>query len=177
MKSYSNHIYSKNNFNNLIKLVENCSNVEQNKINHPEGDVLNHSLQVFKIALKESSDIDLILAALLHDVGKSIRVLDHEKYSCDLLKNMISHKTKWLILNHIRIKWFLNGEMKKLKKVKDLHDHEYFNDLILLHRWDIFGRNPNLQIKFNKDDILLIQAINNLLLQNKQHLYFLNLLL
>jgi hypothetical protein len=46
--------------------------------NHPEGDALYHSLQVFELARCEAPwDRDLAAAALLHDVGKAIDRRDH----------------------------------------------------------------------------------------------------
>lgn len=50
--------------------LERCKDVKQMEKHHPEGDVLNHSLQCLCWAFKESYDIDLILAAMLHDIGK-----------------------------------------------------------------------------------------------------------
>ena len=42
---------------------------------HPEGDALYHSLQVFDLACEESPyDEDFLLAALLHDVGKAMKI-------------------------------------------------------------------------------------------------------
>ena len=55
----------------LFKMMEACQGVEQNPEWHPEGDVFNHLLQSTLIALRETQDIDLILAAMFHDVGKA----------------------------------------------------------------------------------------------------------
>ena len=138
----------------LFQAFENCKGVEQRADYHPEGDVFNHSLQVLTIAMKESNDIDLILAAMLHDIGKQINTLGHEQYSCDMVQGLISEKTKWLISQHIRIKWFLSGEMKKLGKIKELHSHPLFADLILLNRWDTIGRKPNWKPIYDRVTII-----------------------
>ena len=45
---------------------------------HPEGDVLYHSLQVFELARQSLPyDEEFLTAALLHDVGKAIDRRDH----------------------------------------------------------------------------------------------------
>ncbi len=52
--------------------------VRQSPTHHPEGDVLYHSLQVFELARAQRPyDVEFMLAALLHDVGKGIDPHDH----------------------------------------------------------------------------------------------------
>ena len=123
---------------------------------HPENNVLEHSIQAFNIACKEtdSSDTCLRLAALLHDIGKITDHKDHAEPGYKIIKNYVSEKTAWLVLNHMRIKYYLNGNMKKSGKIKDLENHPYFKDLIRLHRWDLMGRN-NVLTLFDKDVIII----------------------
>lgn len=117
---------------------------------HPEGDVLNHSLQCFDWALRESTDIDLVLAALLHDIGKVEDSKGHEKISIKWLGGVCSVKTLWLIEHHMRIWNLLLGQMRRKKKVNELLGHCWLPELIQLARWDKMARNPNKQIEFNK---------------------------
>jgi hypothetical protein len=141
-------------FDPFFKYLEKCKGIMQRKDYHPEGDVLGHSMQVLSFAFRESNDIDLIMAAMLHDIGKCIDGHGHEKYSADLLKEYISEKTKWLILNHIRFWSFILGDMKKLSKVKKLGTHEWLPDLVMLARWDKAGRNPNKNVEYDRLEIL-----------------------
>lgn len=147
----------------LFDILEGCRGVEQKPEHHPEGDVFVHSVQVLQHALRESDDPHLIFAGMLHDVGKCKGTLGHEEYSCEMLRGKISEKTEWLILNHIRIKWFLNGEMRKLGKVKYLYTHPWFADLILLNRWDNAGRNPNKKIEYDRNKFIdrIFLKVNN----------------
>jgi len=141
----------------LFQELENCRGVSQKPEHHPEGDVFTHLVQVLFHAMRESNDLDLIFAAMLHDVGKQINTLGHEKYSCDLLKGCISEKTGWLIKHHMRIKLFLSGEMKKRKKIEYLYSHPFFADLILLNRWDNMGRDPLRKIEY--DRVVIIETL------------------
>jgi hypothetical protein len=138
----------------LFKYLEDLEGVAQKEEHHPEKDAFQHSLQVLYHAFRESSDIEVILAAMLHDIGKKENTLGHEEIACEWLEGKVSVKTLWLIKNHIRIRWLLDGKMKKRQKVLALVNHPWLPDLILLVRWDTMGRNPNKLVKYNKKDIM-----------------------
>jgi predicted HD phosphohydrolase len=93
---------------------------------------------------------------MLHDIGKCIDSKGHDQYAMDILDGYVSEKTLWLINHHMRIWYFLTGEMKKLKKVKDFYTHEWFKDVVLLARWDKLARNPNKKIKYNREKLMSI---------------------
>ncbi len=115
-------------------IINDLKGVEQNLTWHPEGDAFVHTMQVVHHALRESEDFDLILAALLHDVGKAIHSYGHDNYGATFLEGFVSEKTVWLVRNHMRIYTFLNGEMKRPGKAIRLHNHRWFLDLVLLNR-------------------------------------------
>ena len=139
----------------LFNALEQCRGTAQDNIYHPEGDVFTHSLQVLEWALKESDDIDLIMAAMLHDVGKRIDTNSHEKYSVKLVHGHISEKTEWLILHHMRFWKLVLGEMKRQGKIDYLINHKWFPELALLARWDKLGRNPNKFIEYDRYETIL----------------------
>ncbi|MGC4003191.1 MAG: HD domain-containing protein [Pirellulales bacterium] len=65
--------------------------VQQDPRYHPEGDVLYHSLQVYQLARAEVPyDEELLLAALLHDVGKGIDPADHTAAGLEALDGFIT---------------------------------------------------------------------------------------
>jgi len=138
----------------LFDILDQTKGVKQMEIHHPEGDVFTHSLQVMNIAFRETFDTDLILAAMLHDVGNAIESKGHEKIAVEWLEGKISVKTAWLIENHMRFWYFILGDMRKLSKVKSLSDHGWLPELALLARWDKMGRNPNKKTKLDKFAIL-----------------------
>ena len=138
----------------LFNILEKCRGVEQNAEHHPEGDVFVHSVQVLYHALRETNDIDLIFAAMLHDVGKQVQNNGHDEIAIQMLDGKISEKTAWLIENHMRFWTFVLGDMKRLSKVQYLRNHEWFPDLVMLCRWDKLGRNPNKKCTYDRISIV-----------------------
>ena len=85
----------------FLSLLLPLDRVRQDRVHHPEGDVLYHSLQVFELAREQFPwDEEFLLAALLHDVGKGIDPLDHITAGLSVLQGYISDRTRWLIENH-----------------------------------------------------------------------------
>lgn len=148
----------------LFHLLEQCRGVRQNLEHHPEGDVFNHSLQVLHIAMRESDDLDLIFAGMLHDVGKAVGRLGHDQYGVKLLAGKASNRTIWIVGQHMRFWTFITGEMRRLGKVRDMVNHPWFSDLALVCRWDKMGKNPNCKIQYDRVHIIeRLQKIQNTL--------------
>lgn len=149
-----NNYFNEDNLKEIFEILEKCKNVKQKPEYHPEGDVLTHSLQVFRYACRESNDVDLLLAALLHDVGKAVDRLEHTKKSLDLIDPYVSQKTIYLVKNHMRVWTYIHGEMMRLKKCAELVEHPWFPELLQLARWDQMGRNPSYKPEYSRQDII-----------------------
>ena len=137
-----------------FKLLFRLKGVTQNPKYHNGNDVYIHSLQVTKWALREANNNDLVFAALSHDFGKMIETKGHEDHSCEMIKDIASVKTIWLVKHHLRGRWYLTGEMRKLKKCKDLVNHPWWSELCQLIRWDTMGRKPNYLWEITIDDFI-----------------------
>ena len=61
---------------------------------------LEHSLQTATRALKDKADDEMIVAALLHDIGDEIAPLNHSEYAAAVLKPYVSEKTHWIVEKH-----------------------------------------------------------------------------
>ena len=153
-------VFTKELMEPLFALLENCRGVEQMEEHHPEGDVFVHSLQCYWWACRETNDTDLILAALLHDVGKAVIGKGHEKESVELIREYVSAKTCWLVEQHMRVWAYIQGEMRKLSKCKYLAEHPWLPELIQLARFDKLARNPRKKVKYNREDI--IETLNKI---------------
>ncbi len=137
-------------------LIEALDGVAQRPIWHPEGDALQHTLQVFYLAIKETNDIDLLWACLLHDVGKAVVGKMHEFHSVKMIENIVSYKTKIIVKEHMRIKKYIEGKMKRPFKCDQMINNPYFKELIMISRYDNLGRNPNVKKEYDKKEILNI---------------------
>jgi HD domain len=120
-------------------------NVKQDPRWHPEGDALYHSLQVFDHACDEAPyDEELLLAALLHDVGKAIDPYDHTAASLEALHGYITDRTAWLIEHHMAGHTILDRSIGARAR-RRLQQSENFEDLVTLARCDRAGRQPGVE--------------------------------
>jgi hypothetical protein len=123
--------------------------LEQVKLNpqfHPEGDCLNHTLQVFDLARHELPyDEEFLLAALLHDVGKAIDRKDHIGAGLAALDGHITPRTAWFIEHHTEANQLVLGTLGARAK-RRLEAHEDFHELELFSKCDRGGRQKNVQV-------------------------------
>ena len=144
----------------LLELLENNKKVEQDPKWHPEGNAYNHSVQCFELAMKNSQDMDVILAALFHDLGKQKESHGHEQHSYYMCKNYLSTKSLWLIKNHMRINYLLSGKMKKANKIASLRDNPWFNELLELNVYDKMARMKDYYYHFDFVNSPIMKALN-----------------
>ena len=61
---------------------------------------LEHSLQTATRALKDGANDEMIVAALLHDIGDELAPLNHAEYAAAVLKPYVNEKTHWIVEKH-----------------------------------------------------------------------------
>lgn len=71
-----------------------------------------------------------------------------------MLKDIASIKTIWLVKNHLRVKSYIHGQMRRLQKSLDLPAHPWFVDLIQLARWDWMGRDGEWIVVYDRKGII-----------------------
>jgi len=109
---------------------------------HPEGDVLYHSLQVFELARDARPyDVELLLAALLHDVGKGLEPGRHVEAGLAALDGLVTDRTAFLIRHHMDAHLLRQGKLGAALK-RELQASPDFEDLMLLEDCDTKGRVP-----------------------------------
>jgi hypothetical protein len=121
-------------------LLAPLENVHQSAKHHPEGDVLYHSLQVFELARDARPyDEEFLLAALLHDVGKSLDPANHVAAGLDALDGLITERTRFFIEHHMDAHEYRTGTLSARLKRK-LEASPDFDELMLLRKCDDEGR-------------------------------------
>jgi predicted nucleotidyltransferase len=121
-------------------------NVKVSPKYHPEGDVLYHSLQVFEQAREHRPyDEELLLAALLHDVGKGLDRSRHVEAGLEALDGLITERTRFLIAHHMDAHAYRTGQLGHRAR-RELEASEDFEDLLLLRECDHAGRVPGATV-------------------------------
>jgi predicted HD phosphohydrolase len=121
-------------------------NVKQNRTYHPEGDALYHSLQVFDLARDELPyDEELMLAALLHDVGKAIDPRDHVAAGLEALDGFITPRTTWLIAHHMDAQ-AIHARTLGARARRRLEQSDSYEELMVLAQCDRLGRQVGVEV-------------------------------
>jgi len=106
---------------------------------------LEHSLQTATRALNDKANDEMIVAALLHDIGDELAPLNHAEYAAAVLKPYVSEKTHWIVEKHGIFQMYyyahhLEGNKNEREKFKD---HKYYKDAIdFCEKWDQKSFDP-----------------------------------
>jgi len=109
---------------------------------------LEHSLQSATKALRAGEDEEMIVAALLHDIGDELAPLNHSEYAAAVLKPYVSEKTHWIVEKHGEFQMYyyahhLGGHRNQRDKYKG---HKYYKDTIdFCEHWDQKSFDPSFK--------------------------------
>ena len=107
---------------------------------------LEHSLQSATRAERNGESEEMIVAALLHDIGDELAPMNHSEYAASILKPYVSEKTHWIIEKHGEFQAYyyahhLGGNRNKREKYKD---HKYYQATIdFCEKYDQGSFDPN----------------------------------
>ena len=93
---------------------------------------LEHSLQSATRAYKDGESDEMVVAALLHDIGDELAPMNHSEYAASILKPYVTEKTHWIIEKHGIFQMYyyahhLGGDRNKRDQYKN---HRYYQDTI-----------------------------------------------
>jgi predicted HD phosphohydrolase len=109
-----------------------------------------HCLQAATRAYEDGADEELIVAALIHDVGDILSPYNHGELSAAILKPYVSEKTYWITRHHCVFQGYyynhhLGGDRHSREKYRDspyYEDCEYF-----CHTYDQCSFDPDYPSK------------------------------
>ena len=131
----------------------------------PEGyqvSRLEHSLQSATRALQDKAEDEMIVAALLHDIGDELAFHNHSEFAAAVLKPYVSEKTHWIVEKHGIFQTYyyvhhLGGDKNQRDKFKE---HKYYNDTVnFCENWDQKSFDPNYKSMTLKDFEPLVKKI------------------
>ena len=142
----------------ILKFMEGLtSTLEGYKISR-----LEHSLQTATRAYNDKAEEEMIVAALLHDIGDELAPLNHSEYAAAVLKPYVTEKTHWIIEKHGEFQMYyyahhLGADRFKREKYKD---HKYYQDTInFCEKYDQCSFDPNYKSMSLKDFEPLVRKI------------------
>ncbi len=131
-------------FDALAACVTVLATVRQDPARHPEGDALEHSLQVFGLVLEERPfDEELLTAALVHDVGLALDRRNPVAATLETLGDLVTPRTRWLVESLPAAQAYAAGTLGHRAR-KRLEAHDDFLDVLLLAEADRRGRQRGL---------------------------------
>ena len=107
---------------------------------------LEHSLQSATRAYKNGESEEMVVAALLHDIGDELAPMNHSEYAASILKPYVSEKTHWIIEKHgeFQMYYYAHHLGGNRNKRDDYKDHKYYNDTInFCEKYDQNSFDPN----------------------------------
>lgn len=91
-----------------------------------------HSLQSATLAYRDGADEEMVVAALLHDIGDVTAPYNHGELAAAMLKPFVSEKIYWIVKHHPLFQGyyydhFLGGDRHARERFKD---HPYYEECV-----------------------------------------------
>jgi len=125
---------------------------------------LEHSLQAASRALRDNADEEMVVAALLHDIGDEIAPLNHSEISAAVLKPFVSEKTHWIVEKHGLFQaYYYNHHYDQDRNLRDkFKGHPFYKDTLdFCSRWDQNSFDPSYDTIQLKEFIPMVYRIFN----------------
>ena len=115
---------------------------------------LEHSLQSATRALCDKAEDEMIVAALLHDIGDELAFHNHSEFAASILKPYVSEKTHWIVEKHgiFQLYYYAHHLGHNKNERKKYKGHKYYKDTITFcENWDQKSFDPNYKSLTLKD--------------------------
>ena len=141
-------------------LLKPLANIKQDPRQHPEGDALYHSLQVFVLAQDAFAyDEEFLTAALLHDVGKAIDRKQPAAATLAALAGIVTQRTLWFIEQLPSAKAHLRGTLG-IRARKRFTAGDDFEELTSLAKCDLAGRQRGIVVPELEEALQILEEMS-----------------
>ena len=111
---------------------------------------LEHSLQSATRAEADGADIELIVSALIHDLGDDLAPLNHSQLAAAIIRPYVRAEVAWIIEHHGVFQAYYYGDAMGVdKNARDIYrDHAWFDSCEQFCRdWDQVSFDPDYPTK------------------------------
>lgn len=148
-------------FERIAALVGLLATVRQNPVTHPEGDALEHALQVFDLVQAERPfDEELLTAALVHEVGRVIDRDDVVAAGIEALGDLVTPRTRWFVESLAAARGYEDRTLGRRARQR-LEAHPDFEDVLVLAAADRRGRVRGYAAPTLDEAIAILRALDD----------------
>ena len=108
-------------------------------------DRLEHSLQSATRAYRDDADEEMVVAALLHDIGDLLSPFNHSELAAAVLRPYVSERTYWIVRHHgLFQSYYYAHHTGGDRNARDAYrDHPWYQDTVdFCHKWDQSSFDP-----------------------------------
>ena len=109
---------------------------------------LEHSLQSATRAYNNGETEEMIVAALLHDIGDGLAVFNHSQFAASILRPYVSEKVYWIVKHHgVFQNYYYAHHIGKDRNARDRYkDSPYYQATVdFCEKWDQASFDPNYE--------------------------------
>ena len=111
-------------------------------------DRLEHSLQSATRAHRDGADEEMVVAALLHDIGDLLSPFNHSEMAAAVLRPYVSEKTYWIVGHHgLFQSYYFAHHSGGDRNARDAYrGHPWYQDTVdFCQRWDQSSFDPDYE--------------------------------
>ena len=111
-------------------------------------DRLEHSLQCATRAHRDGAEEEMVMAALLHDIGDMIAPHNHSELAAAVLRPYVSERTYWIVLHHgLFQSYYYAHHTGGDRNARDAYRGQpWYQDTVdFCHQWDQSSFDPSYE--------------------------------
>jgi predicted HD phosphohydrolase len=123
---------------------------------------MRHALQTATRAFREGAEDEMVVAALLHDIGDRISPHNHARVAAELLRPFVKPRTHWVVAHHAIFQgYFFWHHIGKDRNARERYrGHPYFENCVqFVERWDQVSFDPAYDTMQEVDFVPMLERV------------------